>query len=383
MDMVLHYSEAQRGSASSVPLQVGAKPSPTSGASNAENLVASAKEVLLEAKSVVARSERGSVYPSTAASVIQRLEDLEHDFDDSMTAIRGNVPVRRDSKIEPDPHARIKRWIPTIPSRGLDGTESSETESIHAPTMMTPSESTFEMPADEAETVLFDYDESDDDNVVDYMVLEACISRALTAYKSGEWATAEPLLKRVVDDSITLPAEKLLSAGIDSTQIKFRLAICILQQDKIDEATPSLLRLITSKGPPDEEKSVTMQRLALIYLYAEVCFCKKKTEEARKHCRKALSLERKLFGNEVRFLDHNAFDLLSRIAQIQGDNLAAELFLEKSEEAQLFQEEEKKYPELQMARLHEILILKSRQSLYTDDNTQLNTSPKNFKELTT
>lgn len=382
MDMVLQYSEAHREPAASVQPQDGVKRSPISGTSNADNIVASAREVLFEAKSVVARSEAGSVYHSTAASVIQRLEDLEHDFDDNITTIRGNVPVRRDSWMETDPHLRIKNWIPTIPLRRLDGTNSPETESSYAPTQMTPSESTFEMLADKAETVLLDFGDSDDDNEIDNILLEAFLSKALVAYKSGDWAVAEPFLQRTLDDSTTLPARKLVSAGIDLTQVEFRLVICKLQQDKIDETAPRLARLITAKGPLGEGKPIAMQRLVLIYLYAEVCFCKEKTEEARKYCRKALSLKRKLFGNEVRFLDHNAFDLLSRIAQIQGDDLAADLFFGKSKEACAMQKiEEESYPELQIAQLDKILLLKSRLSLGTKNDTRLEKTPKNDARL--
>jgi hypothetical protein len=122
------------------------------------------------------------------------------------------------------------------------------------------------------------------------------------------------------------------------------------------------------KGPPDEKESVAMQRIVLIYLYAEVCFSKKRPEEARRHCRTALKMKRKLLGDDVPFLEHNAFNLLSAVAQTQGDLLAAEVFLEKSKEASLAKIKkedsgQKLDPELQMAQLEKLLHLNSRKSI--------------------
>jgi hypothetical protein len=247
MDMVLKYSEMHPTTTSSIPTP-DVTPNSASNISNAENLVASAKEVLLEAKSVVANSERGSVYASSAASVIQRLEDLEHDFDDDMTAIRGKVPLRPANSTDPDPHSRVRSWIPTVrPQTGFYDAGLSETDSTSGLTQMTPSESTFNPGQEGSETRLFDYDDSEGDDEVDYMVLEAFLKKSLNAYMNGDWAGAEPLLQRVLDDSTPLPTDKLLRVGIDTTLLKFRMAICALHQDKMEEAGTRLLKLITTK----------------------------------------------------------------------------------------------------------------------------------------
>jgi len=353
---------------SSIPAP-GVTPNSAANISNAENLVESAKEVLLEAKSVVANSERGSVYASSTASVIQRLEDLEHDFEDDMTAIRGKVPLRPANSTDPDSHSKVRSWIPTVrPQTGFYVADLSETDSISGLTQMTPSESTFNPAREGLETGLFDYDDSDGDDEVDYMVLEAFLKKSLNAYMNGDWAGAEPLLQRVLDESTPLPTDKLLRVGIDTALLKFRMAICALQQDKMEEAGTRLLKLITTKGTPGEKESVAMQRIVLIYLYAEVCFSKKRPEEARRHCRTALKMKRKLLGDDVSFLEHNAFNLLSAVAQTQGDLLAAEVFLEKSKEASLAKIKkedsgQKLDYELQMAQLEKVLHLSSRKSL--------------------
>jgi tetratricopeptide (TPR) repeat protein len=245
----------------------------------------------------------------------------------------------------------------------IDGTQS-EAES-NDPTMMTPSESDLEMSDNGEGTLILGLDDPDDDNEFDYMVVKACFEKALTAYGQGDWAGAELLLQRVADDSKAIPADKLRQIGMDSRLMQFRLTICMMQQGKIDDAKPRLLKWVNARNSSNEDKNCTLRRIAMIYLYAEICLCQKKTEDARKYCRRALSLNRNLSGDQNQIINQNASDLLSVIALLQGDILATDVFLEESRKA--YENKEKTPdPETSIAQLGFILALESRVNLFPE-----------------
>lgn len=300
------------------------------------NLVFSAKDVLDQARSTIEQSEEGSDDSSTITVMLHHLDLLEQDLQSNLAMHSGGQWSR--PRTEPEHHEFVQNWVSSAPM-GANTGRSDSTSTIGG------------------DSPSFDED-SDEDDDLDYEILQEFLKRGFANYEKGDWANAELYIRRAIDSSKTLPLDKVRLKGIDLEAAQFQIAICAFHQKRFDEADVETLELRTARPASNEPKNTTLRRILSVYLFAEICFERKKLEDAHKCCRKARSMRRKLLGETV-WLETNCFTLLSAIAAAQGDNLTAEVYRDKARASttadsplKLEQEQES---EIRSARLDSII----------------------------
>jgi len=316
-DMIMRLSTQDLDNANRTP-PVLAKEQPSMA-----NLVISAKEILYKAKSTIAESDGGSDSSSVITAVLNRLDLLDVD-----QGVQGNVPIAGQStRLGPSAEQRriVEDWIPSLPS----GTTSSQFDSGSetTQTQMTPTQSTPVMSTFGGE---LNDEDSEDDDEFEYEILQGCLDKGFASYNNGDWDIAERFIRRAIDASKTLPLDKIVVKGIDMMDAQFKIAVCALHQEKLDEADAELFQLRMARPTPNEPRNITLRHILSIYFFAEICFQRKKLEEAHKWCRKVLALTRKCLG-ETPWLEMYCFSLLTSISATQGDNVTAEVYLDKAE----------------------------------------------------
>jgi tetratricopeptide (TPR) repeat protein len=311
---------------------------------NIAKLVISAKDILYEANSVVAQSERGSYAGSMITTVLRNLDFHTQVFQESATISPRGKPVRPGADFE----RIVQDWIPTASSG--DNTSHFDSASQTTRTQMTPSQSSFGMSAvgdDYADSAAGEGSDSDDE--LEYEILQGYLDRGFLLYRDGDWEKAELYIRRAIDASKVLPLDKVRNKGIDLEEAQFRVAVCALHQKKLEEADVDLLHLRTVRPAPDEYKNTTLRRILSVYLFAWICLEKTKLEEAQQYCRKALSMKRKRF-REMAWLETDIFPFLSMISKAQGDGLTAEVYRDKANQSAAVDSQVLE-PEIQLARL--------------------------------
>jgi tetratricopeptide (TPR) repeat protein len=316
------------------------------------NLVFSAKDVLDQARYTIEQSEEGSDDSSTITVMLHHLDLLEQDLQSNLAMHSGGQWSR--PRTEPGHHEFVQNWVSSAPMGANTG--RSDSASVPTRTQMTPSQSSIETSTIGGDSPSFD-ENSDEDDDLDYEILQEFLKRGFANYEKGDWANAELYIRRAIDSSKTLPLDKVRLKGIDLEAAQFQIAICAFHQKRFDEADVETLELRTARPASNEPRNTTLRRILSVYLFAEICFEKKKLEEAHKCCRKALSMRRKLLGETV-WLETNCFALLSAIATAQGDNLTAEVYQDKARASitpdTALEQEQEQESEIRSARLDRI-----------------------------
>jgi tetratricopeptide (TPR) repeat protein len=314
------------------------------------NLVFSAKDVLDQARSTIEQSEEGSDDDSsTITSMLHHLDLLEQDLQSNLAMHSGDQWSR--PRTEPERHEFVENWVSSAPMGANTG--RSDSASVPTRTQMTPSQSSIETSTIGGDSPSFD-ENSDEDDDLEYEILQEFLKRGFASYEKGDWAKAELYIRRAIDSSKTLPLDKVRLKGIDLEAAQFQIAICAFHQKRFDEADAETLELRTARPASNEPKNTTLRRILSVYLFAEICFERKKLEEAHKCCRKARSMRRKLLGETV-WLETNCFALLSAIAAAQGDNLMAEVYEDKAGASTAPDTPLEQEPEIRSARLDSII----------------------------
>ena len=315
------------------------------------NLVFSAKDVLDQARSTIEQSEEGSDDSSTITVMLHHLDLLEQDLQSNLAMHSGEWSR---SRTEPENHEFVENWVSSAPMGANTG--RSDSASVPTRTQMTPSQSSIETSTIGGDSLYFDED-SDEDDDLDYEILQELLKKGFASYEKSDWGTAELYIRRAIDSSKTLPLDKVRLKGIDLEAAQFQIAICAFHQKRFDEADAETHELRTARPASNESKNTTLRRILSIYLFAEICFERKKLEEAHKCCRKARSMSRKLLGETV-WLDTNCFTLLSAIAAAQGDHLTAEVYRDKARASTTtdtpLEQEQEQESEIRSARLDSI-----------------------------
>jgi len=210
-------------------------------------------------------------------------------------------------------------------------------------------------------------DYSDDDTDLEYEILQSFFDRGFSYYKESKWENAELFLRRGLDTAMKLPPDKLRQKNIRLGEAQFKFAICVFHQCKFEDAEVALLPLRTARPTTDETNEIVMRRILAIHAYAILCFRKNQFDEARRHCRIALSMKRKHFDKDMYYLDSAYFDFLYEVAKWGNDPLTAEVCYKKSREFDSRPSETSRLgSEFAMAALGNLLNLCIGQRLETD-----------------
>jgi tetratricopeptide (TPR) repeat protein len=302
------------------------KMSVTTDQSDMSNLIESAQSVLQEAKSVVAQSNIGSDDSSSVTTILHHLDLLQKDLEDSITVTQRHQPLGPYGANVPR-HAVVDEWIPTVPL--ASDTSDFDSPSVATRTQMTPTQSTCETPSigtGYPDSAAQDGSDDEDDDDFEYEILQGFLDRGFALYKKSNWAGAQPFLRRGIDASKTLPPDKLRQKNIQLDVAHFRMAVCAFHQDELDDVEVALFQVRTTRPIANENMGITVRRILATYLFAVLCFDGKQYDEAYKHCRKALSMKRKLIDKEMPWLESTHFNLLSDIARAKKDPVAAEVY---------------------------------------------------------
>jgi len=314
---------------------------------NIEQLVVSAREVLYQAKSSIDESEGGSDSSSVVTTILHRLDILEEDV--RVNDSTAGQPTRLDPTSEQ--RRSIEDWIPVVSPGSTTSqfdSRSATTRTQMTPTQTTPSISTFE------EEPIFTQEDSDDDDEFEYELLQGYLDKGFTSYTDGNWEAAEPFLRRAIDASKILPMDKTRLKGFDIAEAQFKIAVCAFHQRKLDDADREFFQLRTSRSAPDEPRKNSLRRILSLYLFAGICFQRKKLEEAHKSCHKALSTKRKMLG-PTNWLEANCFSLLSSVSAAQGDIVTGEVYTHKAEVTGSPDSSLDKDPEIKAARIDSLI----------------------------
>jgi hypothetical protein len=150
--------------------------------SDVASLMASAHELLNKAQSVVAQSEGGSDQGSY-------LDLLEQELQDSLTITQGYQPDK-PSGAAFDRQRVVENWIPAVSSATI--TSHFDSSSITTHTQMTPTQSTCETPSlGGVNLESLEGDDSDNDDDLEFEILQGFLDRGSSVYKSGDWASAQ------------------------------------------------------------------------------------------------------------------------------------------------------------------------------------------------
>lgn len=183
-------------------------------------LVASVREVLLQAKSSIAESEGGSDSSSVVTMILHRLEILEED-------IRGNdLTPGNPTTLYPlsDQHRIIEDWIPSVSPEST--TSHLYSRSATTRTQMTPTQSTPSVSTVEGQTIFTQEDSDDDDEEFESEILRAYLDKGFASYENGNWEIAEPFLRRAMDTSKILPLNKIPIQEFQLAEARFKIAVC-------------------------------------------------------------------------------------------------------------------------------------------------------------
>ncbi|KAE9366410.1 hypothetical protein N431DRAFT_386751 [Stipitochalara longipes BDJ] len=334
------------------------------------SLMVSAQNVMNEVKSIVAKSDNGSEQSSSVTTILHHLDLLEKDVEDSITVTEKCQPSG-PNKANVTRHPVVDDWIPTVPL----GSHASDfdSSSIATRTQMTPTQSTCETPSlgsNYPQSVAEDDSDTDDD--FEYEILQGFLDRGFALYKESDWAGAQPFLRRGIDTSKKLLADKLREKNIKLDEAEFKTAVCATHQNNLEDAEAALFQLRTTRPAANENRDILIRRILAIHLFAFICYNRNEFDDAHKHCRKALSMKRKLFAKDMPWLESTHFSLLSDIAKAKDDLIAADVYNAKAHEYGALAPRTDLEPEFHMAKFD---ILRARGSLET--NTSL------FMELKT
>ena len=315
------------------------------------NLIESAHSLLQEAKSTVARSNIGSDDSSSVTTALHHLNLLDRDLEDSMTAIRGQQPTNSNGAFVTR-RAVVEDWIPAVLQESA--TSDFDSSSVVTRTQMTPTQSTCETPSlgtGYSESAAGDDSSGDEDEDFEYEILQEYLNRGFSLYKEGNWAGAQPFLKRGLDTAKTLGPDKIRQKNIQIDEAQFRLGICAFHRNELEDAEVALFQSRTTKRIRNEDRNIAIRRILATHVFAVLCFNRKQFDEAYKHCRKALFMKRKLTDKEMPWLDSTHFNLLSQIAASQKDLVAADVYGKKAIEYNTLVSSEETEPEFAMAKI--------------------------------
>jgi tetratricopeptide (TPR) repeat protein len=355
-DMVIQLSSQLQTSIGKQNQEGHAEISVTTEQSDISSLIESAHSVLQEAKSVVVQSNIGSDDSSSVTTILHHLDLLEKDLEDSITVAQSYQP-QEPHKANVLRHAVVDDWIPTLPL--ASDTSDFDSSSVATRTQMTPTQSTCETPSigvGYPESAAQDDSDDDSNDDFEYEILQGFLDRGFALYKKSNWADAQPFLSRGLDASKTLRPDKLRHRNIKLDEAQFKMAVCAFHQDKLDDAEVALFQLRTSRAVPNENRETTIRRILATHLFAVLCFDRKQYDEAYKHCRKALSMKRKLIDKEMPWLESTHFNLLSDVARAKKDPVAAEVYHEKALEYSTVASDGDPEPEFAMAKLSNLRI---------------------------
>lgn len=153
---------------------------------------------------------------STITAVFHRLE-VDGNLQGNTTDLSEQEIIRQE--MDPDFHRHIENWIPTASSRSK--THVSESAPATTRTQMTPSQSTFEMTMVGYEDQFSDED-SEKDGEFEYEILQGCLDKGIANYEVGDWASAEPRIRRALDCSKKLSVDKVRLKGINLEDTQFK-----------------------------------------------------------------------------------------------------------------------------------------------------------------
>jgi len=359
-------------------LQTQKNASATNRSPSLPNLVISAKHVLNEARSAVARSEMGSDASSVITSVLQDLYLFEEDFQDNATISPGSKPVNHGT----DFIKIIDDWD-FAPHSG-DSSSQFDSASVTTRTQMTPTQSSYapstigDQPSDVSDTEDSDSDCELENELLqeyvdkgfaickngdyeaaeiymrrakeasethpwvnsrrkvngleelEYEILQAYLDKGFASYKERKWGIAQLYMQRGVGVSLLLLPDTIRYRGIILEEVKFRVAVCAFHQRQISDPEITFLSQLGSIQPAaDENKATTLRRIMSVHLLAEIYLERNKLDEAYKHGRKALSMKRK-YLDDMSGAERAMLFLLSAICKAQGDKLQADVYLDKA-----------------------------------------------------
>ena len=225
--------------------------------------------------------------------------------------------------------SHIENWIPQLTITEEDGSQTSESKAITA-----PSETVVEETGIEGEEI--EYSDSDGDD--DHDFAQMCFEQAEEMFRKKEHAKAIESFRAGLDRAKTLSIERRNRLGLGN--IKRELALSLLHQGSLIEAQDLFQTL--ARGNTRDAKAVELAYHASCGL-AQVFICKRSYTDAEVWCRNTRNGWRRAFakgaGDKRHPLYIDALKLSAFLYELRGDSTQALVYEKRAKKDEVLVDE--------------------------------------------